>query len=122
MAADQMQKRRRVIPALLMLHKQNYELVSSIVIDSVTNCDVMLGLTKLRRDHVPRIQHYCQQIVPMYSLDDFKSHFRLSRHSFQTLLAEMEKAPTLNQATGPSINIEKELLMFLWYLGMCNLC
>jgi hypothetical protein len=120
MAYDQHHRARRVIPAMIMLQKQNYEHVLSIVTSSISNCDAMLGVIKQRRDVVPRIQHYYQEIVPMYSLDDFKSHFRLSRHSFQTLLVQMEKAPTFNRANGPSVNTEKELLMFLWYVGTCK--
>ena len=120
MADDQPQRVRQVIPAQIMLQKQSYEFASSIVTSRITNCDVLLAVIKQRRDGVPRIEHYYQQIVPMYSLDDFKSQFRLSRHSFQRLPVEMEKAPSFNRANGPSVNTEKELLMFLWYLGTYN--
>ena len=112
MADNQTPRTRQVIPAMIMLQKQSYELASSIL-----TCDVLLAVIKQRRDDVSRIEQYYQQIIPVYSLDDFKSHFRLSRHSFQSLLVEMEKAPSFNRASGPSVNTEKELLMFLWYLG-----
>ena len=92
MADNQPPRTRQVIPVMIMLQNQSYELASSIV-TCVTNCDVLLAVIKQRRDDVPRIEHYYQQIIRMYSLDDFESHFRLSRHSFQSLLVEMEKAP-----------------------------
>ena len=54
---------------MIMLQTQSYELASSIV-TCVTNCDVLLVVIKQRRDDVPRIENYYQQIIPMYSLDD----------------------------------------------------
>lgn len=110
------ERKKRVKAAVAVLQLQRLKLASMIATTMYSNNAEML--LKQKRDFVPRIEHYYDQIIPLYSLDDFKSHFRLTRDSFQSLLLQVGNSPTYNQARGRLVNVEKEMLMFLWYLGM----
>lgn len=47
--------------------------------DQLSSFDILL---LKKRSHVPRVQHYVEVTVPHYTLDDFKSHFRMSRSTY----------------------------------------
>ncbi|XP_067671630.1 putative nuclease HARBI1 [Haliotis asinina] len=69
----------------------------------------------------PRVENYVQGVVPLYSLDTFKTFFRMSRKTFEELLQIMTTCPGVqmrNPSAGrPQIPIETDLLMHLWYMG-----
>lgn len=49
----------------------------------------------------PRIENYVECVMPMYNIDDFKQRFRMSRTSFEQLLAEL--TPVLSTRTKTQI-------------------
>ncbi|XP_062574349.1 putative nuclease HARBI1 [Saccostrea cucullata] len=67
-----------------------------------------------------RVRHYYEVTIPSYTLDEFKTHFRLSRDTCESTNCTCQRLSTVNaynNQKGPAPNLEKELLMFLWYLG-----
>ena len=46
-----------------------------------------------RRPKVPHIDIYAEEVVPQQTCDDFKSHFRLSRSTFEMLVCELSTCP-----------------------------
>ncbi|XP_067135134.1 putative nuclease HARBI1 [Centruroides vittatus] len=73
-----------------------------------------------RRAYVPRIKNYITEIVPLYSSSDFRSHFRLSRASFEALSNLLMPKITnhaINRAGRPSLTACDKVLMTLWFLG-----
>ena len=45
-----------------------------------------------------------------------KTHFRLTRETFQTIYASISPLGEFSRLKDPTPNVEKELLMFLWYI------
>ncbi|XP_066593228.1 putative nuclease HARBI1 [Prorops nasuta] len=70
----------------------------------------------LRRERHIRIDQYYERVLCNYSLSDFKSHFRLSKSTFETLLHKI--GPFLLRRNGnPKIQPCKQLAVTLWILG-----
>ena len=73
------------------------------------------------RERAVRIQGYAQEVVPNYSLSTFREHFRLTPETFEELVCELGNCPEipLGHSLGgrPPILIDKQLLIFLWFLG-----
>jgi hypothetical protein len=85
--------------------------------DQFSSVDLFLPKLKEQRDHVPKIKNYFEETIPAYSPDDFKSHFRMSREAFTETTCVLSNLDQFNKAKGPSANVDKNLLMFLWYIG-----
>ncbi|XP_036142068.1 putative nuclease HARBI1 [Monomorium pharaonis] len=67
----------------------------------------------------PRIKDYIEKIVPNYTAEEFKMHFRLLPETFQFLLELI--GPALSSTRSISgrkpISAQKQLLMALWMMG-----
>ena len=67
------------------------------------------------------MEHFVQDVVSRYSLDTFKTFFRVSKTTFEAVLENIQHIPELlprEPAAGrPQISQEKDLLMMLWYIG-----
>jgi hypothetical protein len=70
-----------------------------------------------RSEEIVRVADYYEITIPNYTVDDFKSHFRLTRDTFQATYLRLSTTETYNRRKGPIPNLEKELLMFLRYIG-----
>jgi hypothetical protein len=80
--------------------------------DHLSSGDMLLPM---KRTTVPRVQHFMEVTIPQYTLDDFKTHFRLSRRTCQTTC--LRSLSDYNQTTGPVPDVEKDVLMYLWFIG-----
>ena len=73
------------------------------------------------RERAIRIQGYAEEIVPTYSLSTFREHFRLTPETFEELVCELANCSEipLGHCHGgrPPISIDKQLLIFLSFLG-----
>ncbi|XP_043469635.1 uncharacterized protein LOC122503232 [Leptopilina heterotoma] len=99
-------------------------LIDPIVLSAIPNIifadddaeEILIAMTKEVHE---KIRGYFEEIIPRYSISDFKSHFRMTRRTFQNLLETL--APSLidwrnaEQTTDP----EKQLCIAVWLL--CNL-
>jgi predicted DNA-binding protein YlxM (UPF0122 family) len=76
----------------------------------------------LRRDYVPKVPNYIGCVIREMgipeNIDDFRVHYRVSRHLFDILL-EMTYQSLLVTGSGPHENVspEKKLLVGLCYLA-----
>jgi hypothetical protein len=105
-----------LITALLALQQQNRNFTVLLgLYDTMTSIDI---LWSRRRYNVPRVKQYLQLTVANYTLDDFKSHFRLTRMTFESTYLRLGPLPEYNNAHEPIPDVQKDLLMFLWYIGM----
>ena len=71
----------------------------------------------MKRDFVPKVLGYTEMVVPDYTMDDFRRHFRLSRVAFEQLLEHVGPTLLLQSLTKEGVAPEKQLLLFLWYMG-----
>ena len=73
------------------------------------------------RERAVRIQGYAEEVVPNYSLSTFREHFRLTPETFEELVCELGNCPEIllghSHGGRPPISIDKQLLIFLWFLG-----
>ncbi|XP_051156192.1 putative nuclease HARBI1 [Leptopilina boulardi] len=70
------------------------------------------------REHHPKVANYFEEVIPSYSVSDFKSHFRMTPTTFATLVDNI--APLLTPRNdGPNVlSPEKQVCIALWYF--CN--
>ncbi|XP_066592786.1 putative nuclease HARBI1 [Prorops nasuta] len=72
-------------------------------------------MTYDRENHL-RIEEFYTNIALNYSLTDFKSHFRLFRTTFETVLEKIGLC-IVSRTGHPKVNPDKQLAMTLWVLG-----
>ncbi|XP_070541556.1 uncharacterized protein [Ptychodera flava] len=117
------ERRRKLAVFAGLLIQQTERKVLSHLFTHSQNVNQAITLACLRKDEKPRIEGYVESVIPRYDPDDFREHFRLSRESFEavlTLLMECNEIPQPGQdglRGKMPILIEKQLLIFLWYLG-----
>lgn len=72
-----------------------------------------------RREKVPRVENCAENVVPRQTFDDFKSHFRLGRGTFDMLVNELSGCQEFQTAGygRPPVTVAKQTMVFLWYLG-----
>ena len=63
---------------------------------------------------VNRVENYFEITIQQYELDDFRSHFRLTRQSFSDLTQKISKCNEYNKQSDPPVDPVKDTLMFLW--------
>ena len=65
------------------------------------------------------MRNYAEEVVPLYTLDDFKRFFRMSRNTFEVICQQFGTFADFVTSPGgrPPVPIEKQLLMFLWHVG-----
>ncbi|KMQ83191.1 nuclease harbi1 [Lasius niger] len=70
-----------------------------------------------RREKLPRLENYVENIVPVYSDQKFKSHFRISRGTFEYVLTII--APKLKRVHAglTMISPEKQFLIATWRMA-----
>ena len=110
---------RQIIAAIIVLHQQQASAsLSNSVMNYLSCTDHILLLNKRRNpEDIGRVADYYEATIPRYSPDDFKTHFRLSRETFQSTCDRLSSLDEYNKVKGPTPDHEKELLMFLWYIG-----
>ena len=67
-----------------------------------------------------RTESYVEKIVPAMSDSSFREHFRLSRPRAQRLvniLGTCPEIPVPRERYRPTVQIKKQLLITVWYLG-----
>ena len=73
----------------------------------------------MRRD-LNRTYGFCDVIVPTYSRDEFKSHFRMTRGTLDILCREVAATgiiPLGNRFGRPPISVQCQVLAFVWYMS-----
>ena len=101
-------------------------LADNSVLQEASSCEddeflfFLLIDSKERKSHV-RIDNYFERIIPLYSVSDFRSHFRMSRTTvgcLERLLAACPDLPHEQRNGGrPLIDLQKQVLITMWILG-----
>jgi len=74
----------------------------------------------IARRSLNRCQGYFEQTVPLYSVDEFQSHFRLKRTTFEILVREAVGTGVLpigNVFGRQVIDARKQVSIFLWFIA-----
>ena len=81
---------------------------------------VISSLACFIRRNLIRNRNYFEDLVPKYQLDEFKSHFRLGRSTFEVLLGVVVPTgylPVHHISGRPIIDPAKQVLVALWMLA-----
>ena len=115
---------RKIVSALATVSVVALELLEEkddeLEVDTFSELVFIPLIIKDRRKAV-RVQGYAEDVVPSYTISDFRSHFRLSTGTFEALALELGNYPEI--PTGPPhggrlpISVSKHLLITLWFLG-----
>ena len=73
----------------------------------------------MRRD-LHRNKGFYKNILPAYTIDEFKSHFRMTRGTFESLCREVQgtgKVPQQQAFGMPPIPLDKQALAFVWFIA-----
>ncbi|XP_071648622.1 putative nuclease HARBI1 [Temnothorax longispinosus] len=70
-----------------------------------------------KRKHRPRIQNYVDNVVVRYMGHDFKSHFRMSKATFQYLLEMLRPYLTRKTKGCPMIPASHQLMIAIWKMA-----
>ena len=104
--------------AALIIQQQCFQQNLYLSVHHLYSSDyLMSNLCRQRSDFVTRIHNYFEITIPQYSIDDFKMHFRLTRETLHSTYARLIQCDVYTKSSGPQPNLEKEFLMFLWYIG-----
>ena len=62
---------------------------------------------------------YIHTVLPLYNLDDFRYHYRVTRGAYEILLTTISPVLDIQQARGDRYDTspETQLLVFLWYMA-----
>ena len=74
----------------------------------------------IARRSLNRCHGYFEQTVPFYSIDEFQSHFRMKRTTFEILVREVVGTrvfPVGNPFGRQVINARKQVSIFLWCIA-----
>nr|CAI5822542.1 unnamed protein product [Callosobruchus analis] len=67
-----------------------------------------------RRNPV-RNENYVEDTIPLYSPDEFRNHFRMSRDTFEILINEI--GSRLQPSRELLVNVQKKVLFVIWMLA-----
>ncbi|KAK3912072.1 Protein ANTAGONIST OF LIKE HETEROCHROMATIN PROTEIN 1 [Frankliniella fusca] len=70
-----------------------------------------------RRRKVPRLENYVEEVMPLWTDSDFKSHFRMSRATFEYVLGVIGNRLARNQPGLAMISPEKQFLIAIWRMA-----
>ena len=101
-------------------------LADNSVLEEASICEddeflFFLLIDSKERKSLVRIDNYFERIIPLYSVSDFRSHFRMSKTSVSCLERLLAACPDLppEQRNGgrPVMDLEKQVLITMWILG-----
>ena len=107
------------LQATATLEADNSELENEIL---QNNDDIILLATAacFMRRSLNRIRGYFEEIIPAYLFGEFKTHFRMSRETFEMFSQEIMQTgriPLGNASGRTPIPPQKQMLIFLWAVG-----
>ncbi|KAJ1526584.1 hypothetical protein ONE63_008170 [Megalurothrips usitatus] len=70
-----------------------------------------------RRRKVPRLENYVEEVMPRWTDIDFKSHFRMSRETFEYVLGVIADRLRRREPGLPMISPEKQFLITIWRMA-----
>lgn len=68
-----------------------------------------------------KVENYVEEVVPRYTLDDFRRFFRMTRDTFEVICQQLGTVlpgyQTARPSGRPAIPLQNQLMIFLWYIG-----
>ncbi|KAI4467766.1 hypothetical protein MML48_2g00003172 [Holotrichia oblita] len=101
-----MEKKNKIVVAAITAVKYYIDVVTNILCDDEEETNIPV-----------RIENYVDKIIPNFTNEQFRQHFRMNRSTFEQLLPLISLSISTTHIGRPSIAIEKQLLSVLWILA-----
>ena len=105
---------------MLLLHEMLDESIEEVLNEDEGDVILIGGIIPFMRRDLNRNVFFFELVVPSYSLDEFKGHFRMMRNTFESLsqeLAATGSIPRGNRFGRKAIPLEKQVLIFVWFIS-----
>jgi len=82
--------------------------------------DIFSAASTFLRRNLQRTEGYFEHALPGYSLDEFTSHFRMSRGTMEGLCRVVQatgSVPQRHSFRRPPIPLQKQVLAFVWFIS-----
>lgn len=92
--------------------KRNAEDITELILPLVAS------ISSTDRVDAVRIPGYFETVIPLYTDDTFKSHFRLRKTSVESLclkIGNFDQFLKSNSGGRPMVKLHKQVCIFLWY-------
>ncbi|XP_074106322.1 uncharacterized protein LOC141532063 isoform X1 [Cotesia typhae] len=76
-------------------------------------CNTHLNLS-FKKEPIPRIKNFVEEVIPAFSDTEFKSHFRVSRSTFDFVREKIEPSLMRKIPGSKMISLDKQLFIALW--------
>ncbi|XP_032690663.1 uncharacterized protein LOC116853635 isoform X1 [Odontomachus brunneus] len=87
-----------------------------LLFDNPSDEDDDIDYLPPEREFHPKVPEFFETVVLTYSLTDFKSHFRLEKHTYERLVQDL--GPQLYRERGAvKMSPHKQVAITLWCLG-----
>ncbi|XP_011686365.1 PREDICTED: putative nuclease HARBI1, partial [Wasmannia auropunctata] len=80
------------------------------------NIDELLQNRNIKQ-YIPRLKNYVEVIIPQYSKNQFKSHFRIFPGTFDFILSLISSKLTRKKPGCPTISPKKQLMIAIWKMA-----
>lgn len=122
---EETNRKRRILKVLMMIMNSEDEDSSSddeaeilSVVKRNSNMDILLTQLALLPQKRIRILNYVGEVVPSYTDEDFKMHFRLNRQTFEFVCQRFEQSDIYSQLRlDKKFEASTYILLFLWFAG-----
>ena len=96
------------------------EVEISFGFDEEEDINVLVARSTFMRRKLNRNDAFFEVVVPTYSVDEFKSHFRMTRGTLEKLCREVAATGTIpegNRYGRPPIPVQCQVLAFVWFMA-----
>ena len=90
-----------------------------VILHELVDINVLVGSTFMRRK-LNRNDAFFEVVIPTYSVDEFKSHFRMTKGTLEKLCREVAAMGTIlegNRYGRPPIPVQCHVLAFVWFMA-----
>lgn len=92
------------------------------LMNSEDDCEIniLAAVATFMRRKLHRNEGYFEFALPTYSIDEFKSHFRMTRSTMEALCREVQttgRVPQRHAFGRPPIPLQKQVLAFVWFIA-----
>lgn len=78
--------------------------ITEKVLNISSDNDILYYFLTMSREHTPHIQHFVEERVPRYCTNNFRSHFRLYKTTFEVILQLVAPSLIANHEGGKRNN------------------
>ncbi|XP_043283152.1 putative nuclease HARBI1 [Venturia canescens] len=72
---------------------------------------------RMIKKRIPRLKNYVEEVIPSYSDEQFKSHYRMSRLTFNYILNLIKDSSTKSKSGRSMIPPERQFLIAIWKMA-----